>query len=316
MKKTILAILSVAAVVMSTSCQRDPILYPTSDYYVAVKVNIDTDRDPAAAEPTLYVASFYDTLSHKLLHRAYIRPASHPAGLPPGGYVQGIEPGAYDMLVYNIDSRVTSVENADYYPQVYARTGVNTYSGNTPIIYAPDHLYVCSERVHVPYITAEDGVYVIDSELSSVAEPWRVIVRGIRNLDIAQGLSFLLSGQTRGVMLSDRAKLSERAIVLFAGAVDSVAVKSGEGLQVDTRYNTFGKLAGDDLRCLMTLTVTGPNGSVYYVQEDVTQQILESQDTDRTIIIDADIEIRPREDGGFAPVAEPWNPSVVTIDLE
>lgn len=324
MKRTINAIIlmaAAAACLFSAACQRDPIVYPTSDYYVAIKVNASTSDD---SRPTMYSVNFYDTLTHKLVLNTYIKADQHPAGLPDGGYVTGITPGTYDLLVYNFDTRVASVANVDYLSQTYAHSSVAGYTNNVPVIYAPDHLYSYCERVNVPYITAEDGTYVIETVLDPRVEDWTVIVYGVKNLDIATGIMFYLGGQTAGTMLGPVKKLAERGIVMFPGAVreaqnytpvDSLSTKSGENLIIYTPYTTFGKL-DEDMRCMMTIQITGPNGSVYYGQVDVTDQILDQQDKDHVIIIDSDIEVKPREDGGFNPLVDPWDPDVTTIVLE
>ena len=57
-------------------------------------------------------------------------------------------------------------------------------------------------------------------------------------------------------------------------------------------------------------------GAFYYAQVDVMDQIIEQQEKDHVIIIDSDIEIKPREDGGFVPVATPWDPDETVIILE
>ena len=319
---TIIILMAAAlACILSASCQRDPIIYPTSDYYVAVKVNAETSD---STRPTMYAVNFYDTLTHKLVISTYIKADTHPAGLPDGGYVTGLTPGVYDLLVYNFDTRVSSVTNTDYLSQAYAHSSVAGYTNNVPVILAPDHLYSYCERVEVPYITAEDGTYIIETVLDPRVEDWTVIVYGIKNLDLAQSIMFFLGGQTAGTMLGPVKKLTERGIVMFPGEtrmsqeytpVDSPSTKSGEGLIIYTPYTTFGKL-DEDMRCMMTIQLTGPNGSVYYGQVDVTDQILDQQDKDHVIIIDSDIEVKPREDGGFNPLVDPWDPDVTTIVLE
>lgn len=313
----VIAALALLGGLLSASCQRDPIVYPTGDYYVSIKVNAKTSD---GSEPQMYAVNFYDTLTHRLVYNTYIHAASHPAGMPVGGYVTNLEPGTYDLMVYNFDTRIAEVVNVDYASQTYARSTVVGRNNDTPVINAPDHLYSYFERVTVPYVTEEDGTYVIETVLDPRVEDWTVIVYGIKNLDIAQSVLFLLGGQTAGTMLGPVKKLEERSIVMFPGVIREATeyqpdTKSGESLILYTPYTTFGKLDAD-MRCLMTIQLTGPNGSVYYGQVDVTDQILDQQDKDHVIIITSDIEIKPREDGGFSPVVEPWDPEKTEITLE
>lgn len=315
----ILFLMAAAAVAFSAACQRDPIEYPTSNYYVAISVIVETD---GATEPTVYAVVFYDPSTQKEVYRTFIYADQHPEGMPVGGYVTGIDPGEYDMLVYNVDTRVSEVYGADWLTGAYAASGVASRVNDVPVIYAPDHLYRYCGRVTVPYITVADGVYVIEAPLRSTVEDWNILVLGVKNLDIAQSVTFLVSGQTRGRMMKDGAKLTERSIVTFAGEIREgkglvdIETKSGESLVLYTPYTTFGKLDGDQ-RVLVTLAITGPGGSTYYGQADVTQQVLDQQEKkDRLIIIDSDIDIKPREQGGFSPEAKPWDPEVVQIELE
>ena len=69
-KKHSFAILALAALagILSASCQREEILYPTSNYYVGITVTPD-EREPNYKEPTVYVASFYEAETGRLARR-------------------------------------------------------------------------------------------------------------------------------------------------------------------------------------------------------------------------------------------------------
>lgn len=311
----VIAALALVGGLLSASCQRDPIVYPTGDYYVSIKVNAKTSD---GSEPQIFAVNFYDTLTHRLINRFFIRPEAHPAGMPAGGYVSGVEAGVYDILVYNYDTKIASVRNTDFLSQSYSQSETASWHNGIPIIYAPDHLYSYCERVSIPFVTEDDGVYVINTVLDPLVEDWTVIVEGVKNLDIATGISFLLSGQTFGRTMQDAAKMQDRVLVLFQGVIaqrSPVETKSGENLYIRTPYTTFGKLESDQ-RCLMTMTIMGPNGSQYVAQYDVTDQILDQQDKDHIIYLNSDIVVEPRQDGGFDPQVQPWDPENHTYILE
>lgn len=312
----------VAALTLALSCQRAEIEYPTSDYYLAVAF---ADGSTAASHQTTFAAGFYDTETGKLAYSTLLRSESHPMGLPAGGYVTGLVPGDYDMVVYNFDTQRTSVHDAENWNRIYADAVMITRQNDVPVTFNPDHLWVYGERIHVPFITAGDGVFVIETSLASIVEEWTVTVDGIRNLDIAEGISFFISGQSRGQYLGAGDILKERAIVSFDGSVEKEVLSEpdeenpveadGEGLVARGRYRTFGALASAD-RVLLTVEVKGPNGSVYYGQADVTEQVFDRANADRAIRATVDIEVAPRTDGGFTPEAKPWNPDLTTIVLE
>ncbi len=304
--------------VMAAGCYREPIVYPVSNYYLAVTMHRTPGYEYEEEEPAeILSVNVYDHNTGKLVLHTYIHPKYHPEGMPEGGYLEGLEPGDYDILVYNYDTNPTVVLDEERINRVYAKTGVFGYNSLTPIIYAPDHLFTANIHEQVPYISENDGVYYINADLSTVVEEWRVRVRGIKDLDKAESITVYVSGQCRGRMLGpDGDKIYERSIVLFQGRKspsDAEVVKDGEDYIIYTPYTTFGRMPG--MRHLMTVVVTGPDGSEYILQEDVTDIIDKHQDTDRTIDLEWDVTIEGRKQGGFDPVAEPWDPEVHSIEI-
>lgn len=316
----------IAALMFLTSCQREEIVYPTSNYYLAITVEPDVQQKDYV-KPTIFVASFYDVETGKLAYSTFVRSESHPMGLPAGGFVTGITPGDYDLIIYNFDTHVTSIEEKGWYDRIYAFAEVAGRSKDVPITYAPDHLYWHKERVHVPYITEHDGVHIIRASLRTVLESWTVIIDGVKNANLATGIVFYISGQAIGRYLGKDELVGQRSIVMFGGRPEAVDVLPVEPDVVETKaedeepyvivgdYTTFGRLAGVD-RILLTMQIAGPNGSVYTAQEDVTAQVIDPANTEHVIRATVDIEIQERPDGGFNPEATPWEPDVTKIILE
>ncbi len=310
------AAVMLAALLVSPACQREAIVYPTSDYYLAVTV----EPDPLQKEfvnPSIYVANFYDAATGRLSYSTFIRTEGHPEGLPAGGFVTGVTPGDYDLIVYNFDTRTTTVEEAASRDRIYAYAEIAGRSSDVPVTFVPDPLYTYCERISVPYVAEGDGVHVIRATLRPALETWTVVVDGVRNASLAETVIFYLSGQAMGRYLGDGSHVRQRSIVMASGHVDAAepAADAQDSLVIVGDYLTFGYLDGVD-RVLLTMQITGPNGSLYTAQEDVTAQMLDPGNDGHVIRVTFDIEVKEREDGGFTPKAEPWTPDVTTIILE
>ena len=318
MKKTVKYILLIAVLtIASASCRRDPIVYPVSNYYVTIDTDASPSETAGTAVPTLYSVNFYETGTGKRVLHTFIRPDYHPEGMPKGGYVSGLEPGEYDIVVYNYDTSNTIVESDDWISRIYARTDNYGYNSGVPIIKMPDHLYVYAARVQVPFVTESDGVYIIDTDMKTVIEDWTISVTGIQNMSDIEGISFYISGQERGRYIGpDGKKFHENAIIMFPGFVTKKTGTKADGdadenLSIVVPYTTFGRY-DNDVRVMVTMVISGPDGSTYYHQKDVSEEM---DRPDHRIDIEADIDVRNQESGGFNPHAEEWDPETFYIEL-
>lgn len=318
MKNIVCNLLAIAGIILSlASCKRDPIVYATSNYYVS----IETETAPTDTEenlPRVYAVNFYDPGTGRLVLNTFVHPYAHPKDMPPGAYITGLVPGEYDLLVYCFDNNVIT-ENEGSASRVYAHAKDVERSNGTPIVAQPDHHYVHAERITVPYVISGEGVHIIPTHPMDITESWTVKVLGVKNLSIAGKISLFISGQVRGDMLLPQpTKLNEKAIILFEGRLEDLAATKAEdetSLDIVAPYRTFGRF-GDDVRCLLTVQIEGPNGTNYYIQTDVTDQIEDQQDKDRLIIVDSDLEIEERKDEGFNPQADEWKEDKTQIVLE
>ena len=301
-----------AAMTLLLSCQREDILYNTGNYYLGLSVVASAEDESVLS--SMYLVNFYDTNTGKCVYSTYLRPDLHPAGFPAGGYVIGVEPGEYDLLVYDMGTQVSDVREADRFDRVYATATLAGRVNDTPVLNNPDPMHFFASRVTVPYITDKDQVYIIEAPLRDAVQHWTVHVDGISNADIAESVWFYISGQEEGYYLGLDTPIGNRAVVLFPGHA-VVETKAG-GDKVDAEFGTFGVDNAAE-RYLLTAVVTGPNGSVYYGQADVTEQVIlgytsGSNEINATITM----EVEPRSQGGFDPKAEPWDPDVTIIILE
>jgi len=315
MKRNILAGFAAvfAALMLLLSCQREAIVYNTGNYYLGI--SLETQAEDESILASMFVVNFYDVETDKLVYSTYLRPDKHPAGMPAGGYVIGVEPGEYNVLVYDMGTAVSDVREPDRYERVYATATLSGRVNDTPVLNDPDPLYFYSGRVTVPYVTDKNEVYVIQARLHDAVQHWTVHVDGISNAGIAESVWFYISGQEEGYYLGRLTPIGERAVVLFPGFVPASTKTDGDD-HVDAYFGSFG-IHNSMERFLLTAVVTGPNGSVYYGQADVTDQvILADTSGSREIYATITMEVEPRSQGGFDPRAEPWNPDVTVIILE
>lgn len=309
--KRILTIAACLSLLTALSCRRDEIVYATSNYYVSISL-ADSVYAGQLAGQGIFNVNLYDIQNGRLVRNWFIDAAHHPAGYPQGGWMSGLEAGDYHLVVWNHGTRVTFVENTENTSRMYATTGVISRSNDVPVMYAPDMLCVYSGDINVPYVTDENKVHIIDCKCEAMTKKWKVVVNGIHNAHNAQKISFLLSAQVRGVMLSSGDNIQERAILNFPGEV-AVRTKAAADTVVVADFCTFGAMQDvyrGERRVLLTMQIEGPNGAVYIEQQEVTDQMV----SDGGIIeISADINIEPRRDGGFNPKADPWDDNNTTI---
>lgn len=314
MKRLSVVVAAVAAmVVLLAGCQRDPIMYPTGNYYLEVKM----DGVPETmSEGSLWQVIFYDANTKMKSFETYITPKLHPSDMPAGAYVRGLQAGEYDMVVFNRNVKVTTFNMGDASDRLYAYAPNSGYSEGTPIVHAPDELYVSCSRVKVPYVSGED-VYIIASEPKSILDTREYVVHGVKGLDIAENIALYVSRQDRGSWLCPIHQLNEKVILVARGetrpANATKAEGDGEDYLIWTPISTFGSVQGDEgQRMLLTVAIEGPNGSLYYGQADVTDQFLAGN---KIIEVTLDIEVEPLQQGGFDPTATPWDEFITKIEL-
>jgi len=310
-----ICILVVAAAMSLMSCQRDPIVYPTGNYYLEVNMDGVTDELEASS---LWQVLFYDATTHMKAFETYITPMLHPEDMPTGAYIRGLKAGTYDVVVYNRGTKVTAFNVADASNRIYAYAPNAGYSQGTPIVFEPDNLFVWQSRERVPYVSGDD-VYVIKASPKCIIDTREIIVHGIKGLDIAENIALYVSRMDRGSWLCPVKQLYEKVIVVAQGEVrDLKAQTKADGDEEErfviwTPVSTFGVVDGEeDQRILLTVAIGGPNGSVYYGQADVTDQFLAGQKVIETTL---DIEVEPLQQGGFDPTATPWEEFVTKIEL-
>ena len=309
MRKTIyITTLMYALMVATLSCTRDPIVYPTANYYIAISSENELESTPSK----IYGVNFYDATDGKLALGKVIYVENHPDNLPRGGYLEALTPGDYVMLVYRYDTKNTKINNDANISKAYANTDTYSYNKNVPIIKMPDHMYVDLREISIPYVTEDDGPYIIESHPSTMLETYSVTIHGIKDLSKAVTADLYISGQAPGRWLGPGGGLLDDNAIISWRADLTPRTRTTNGETIYTEYTTFGQSTTND-RALLTLYVTGPGGTTTWGQMDVSE-IIESGKKDIDVTIE--LEVTENQQSGFDPEAEKWIPEVTDIELE
>lgn len=336
-----------AALVALVSCQRDEIVYPVSNYYLAFDFSESSVRGMAASDINkIYSVTFFEKATGKFVYSTYMNPFNHPSGMPEGGYIKSVEPGGYNVIVYGYDSKVTKVNNVQSYKGMYADTDRYGYNNRVPVIMMPqDMLYDCIE-VDMPFVAEGDDAFVMTVKPKTVCCYKRIVVEGIQNLENAENVTLYIAGQRPGDMLGGGITPVEgNAVIMFEGRIVDrrkpvISTKAGEDcgdtandggegkgdegegqepgqldMYVVGDLLTFGYSDGGE-RCMLTVFVTGEGGVTSWAQVDVTDLMHESDaGGSDEIVVGVELEVNVRSDGGFEPVAEEWSSDVTEIEL-
>lgn len=315
MKKTIilsiLVLLTGLSLTVLPSCEREPIEYATSNYYLELAQDSLGVALPAGS---LWQVIFYDPQTKAKVYETFLTPNLHPEGFPAGGFVTGISAGEYDLVAFNFDTGVTTFSYGDASDRLYAYAPTAGYSGSTPVVREPDDLFIWSGRVFLPYVT-EGEPYIIETHPKPLLKSYDIAVGGIKGLDIAESISIFISRQDRGSWMCPVAPLEENVILMAPGEIRHVSTptKAADSLMIWTPILTFGEVAeGSGQPVIVTVVITGPNGSYYHGQADITDQV---EAGEKVIIVNMDFSVEPMTEGGFDPEAKPWDVIVTQIEL-
>lgn len=331
MKKVRTIILAALAALSISSCMRDPIVYPVSNYYLVF--HFDEIGVPGFANEInqLYNVVFYEKETGKHVSSFFVNPYNHPSDMPLGGYVQGVKAGEYYMVVYGFDSPVTRVNNTESYTGIFTDTEKYGYEKSTPVIYMPHHMLYYRAEVSLPFVTDENRMHFINVRPFSVCENKTIYITGIKNHELIESVTLYVSGQAQGKWLGKEYKpLDGNAVVLLGGTVEKKPAMMLEGDDViqagtgdsDDDYVVVGRLVtfggnpeGD--RILLSVFVTAVGGIVTWAQEDITDIVAEAEAEGRSdIFVEVDLEATERPEGGFDPEASPWKDDVTEIELQ
>ena len=311
------------------SCKRVP-LYDSSSHIVLelqLKLNqdltvsdtVDLNSYPQYYEkvhlksPERLAACFYDVNTHQMVAKEYVGPT--------GGYITSVPSGTYDILVYELGTIVTQVDNNNMRGQIKALTSDITQSVSTrflskatkadantdPVISEPDHLMVARlSGVFIPDHADIDETYVIHADGQSSVETYSFIVRNVKGFDQVRSVQALVTGQASSKFLWDGHNPTA-TVNLLTSAVADKTLKCFYGV-----YNTFGQIGG---KVYLNFLVTSVNGDEVVFPVDVTDEV---DNPDNVIVIDS-LVIPPLSNtphGGYNPTVDDWDDEVIDVPIQ
>ena len=321
--------LALVGLLAAGSCKRVP-LYDSSSHIrlelqldlnlnLSLSDTIDLNSYPQYYEkvhlktPERLAACFYDVNTHRLVAKEYVGPT--------GGNITSVPAGTYDILVYELGTIVTQVDNNDIRGQISASTSDITSSISTrflskatraddnddPVISEPDHLIVARlSGVFIPDHADIDDTYVIHADGQSSVETYSFIVRHVKGFEQVRSVQALITGQAGSKFLWDGHNPTA-TVNLLTTAVADRAYKCFYGV-----YNTFGQIGGKVYLNLLVTTIAGDE-EVFPI--DITDEI---DDPDNVIVVDS-LVIPPLGDkphGGYNPTVDDWDDEVIDVPIQ
>ena len=335
--KHILRALSVlAGLLLAASCRRVPLYDSSSGIYLELqlKLNLDLtvsdtinlDRYPDyynklhLAAPSRLAACFYDSKTHRLVVKEYVGPT--------GGYIKSVPSGTYDILVYELGTIVTQTTDDNVRGQLKAQTSDITSSvspgfrlgstrgttssslNSSPIISEPDHILVARlSDVVIPEHADIDETIVIHADGSSMVETYSFIVKNVTGMENVRSVQALITGQASSRYLWDGHNPTAPVNLLTTSVVDR-SRNCMYGV-----YNTFGQISAQIYFNILVTTTTGEE-LIYPV--NVTDQIIDPDNTDHKITITDTIKVTPSGDGaseGYMPVVNEWDDEIIAVPI-
>lgn len=321
LRRTIEAfVMLLMVVVLSAACHRRPLEEMSDGLYLQLDLNLQVDNhSQPLPQPELMRVVFYDYYTHEFVSDDYV--------LPTGGYINA-QPGKYKMMVYNFDTQATLIRGDWDVPSLEAYTSEIPNSTRTnlltklnafatkpnfvapdpdePIVYEPDHLLVGREDVEILHRT---GTQTIHAEASTIVESYYLGVR-LKNRTHLASAQALLSGQAKSNKFGFEGGRSNESVILYFDMTAGVNDKEGGVDVLETTFNTFGKLPGEESRLWLTIVVTNTSGQTVSWQKDITDEFKDNPD--RYIYIEEpEIDVPtpptpPPSGGGFVPSVDEW----------
>lgn len=311
------------------SCARIPLYDPTTNVYLKLDLKLNTDivlsgdldidGDPVLRDkvhgvmPQTVRACFYSAETHKLVAEEFL-PAE-------GGFVD-IPAGFYNIIVYSLGTEVTRTNGTETRAGAYAYTSetgatvrIARGSDDTKsvedhnIIYEPDHIFTgTKENVEIPIHAMQDGIVVIEIEMTTLIDTYTLEVRYIEGAGRIQKADVYITGQAPLKYMWDRRFSNKPSAIYFESVVDP---KKGN---LFTAFNTFGKFPNARNDVYLNVLVTDVTGGRYQWVYDVTDQFDNPDNITHEIIIDDRIVI-PEGGGGFTHDVSDWDSEVVYVPL-
>lgn len=236
----------------------------------------------------------YDTKGSHKGWKSYEPAMTYMQPVPGRFYLYGVTAGDYNFIAYTDLNNATKVTYPEKLNLITAETSVMSNS-NTTVVAAPSHIYVSSLKTHLPYVS--DTMHNVHFELSSPVEEWTLIIHGIKNLNYAKSISFILTNQYKDILLATHEREGNAAIS-FSGTITS------DYKDINTRFLTFGMIPGQTY--ILQAVIDDGAGYVHRQSFDITA-LVERNNGQNLIEFSWDLELDTLVAGGLQPGTKEWD---------
>ena len=297
-------VIAAAAVLTLFACHREPIYREAKNVEVHFEFDLsesDTAMHVKPKKPTLMRVVFYDPVTNEKVTTLDCSDR--------GGKVYGLEGGTYNMLAYGNTSEYTEIRDEDNFNNIVAYTSEISVPTDTlgVVVREPDHLLVGRlMSVSVPHHTEEDTTIVLLAEMKTIMDSYYLQIDSLKGLENISSVDVYLTSHSgyNNIGPNSRSR-AERTLHVSCG----VDLKR---YCLCTKFCTFGKIPGLTGKAILHITVTGPGGRTYNFEEDITEQYEDPAHVIRLVWKEV---ILPKQESGFDPEVEEWDPEVIDIPI-
>lgn len=344
MKRLILILFTVLALVAAPSCKRRP--FGQSGTPINLVINIDTliTNDRVSKLPELFRINLYNKETGAIVYADYLETF--------GGEITP-HPGNYHLVLYNINTEATVMYNENVYNEISASTndlstfvqmqlkdfldkrkvalggtvsddsgaGSDDNSGagdsgtkaavDERIANEPDHIFVGTILdFYVPsLLIGEEQDITVTVDAKSVVETWKVVLTNVDGIQWVSGVHAVASGLVDHTYIST-GRDSEQTTSVYFGIG-----KSEDGKNLSGHFRTFGRNLQSSEKVYLDLFIVDTGGYGHFFHFDITDKFHNNEP--QVIVLDDYIKIEKPADsgGGFDPTVDDWEDVNNEIEL-
>lgn len=331
------------AALLTTQCERRPLVDVSHTHYVRVYVdenlkNVTTGfynptlEKPYYTTPNILRVVLYNPSDGQVAAERYLRNRnSDERGTYFDGYVEAA-PGHYHLLTYNFGTESTLIRDPHLYYGIQAYT--NEISGilrstlssradeDERIVYIPDHLFTdrndelnASSGSNIDTLRNADGDHFT---ASSIVLSYYLQIR-VKGIDWISSATGLLTGMVGSVSLNNRHLRSEDPVTIYFEMQRGPSA-ANEGV-IYTTFHTFGRLPYAGSKLSITFDVRTTDGRALTTTIDITDKFSEQDAIEHQwLLLDHVLNIPEPEDpggegGGFIPGVDEWQDIETEINI-
>lgn len=193
-----------------------------------------------------------------------------------GGFI-ALPSGNFDVLIHSLNLNISIFDHSLGLSNIYACTGISEEFAD--VIFEPEHIYVSyMPNVHIPKSSSSDLISV-NVNTESITGIYSLEFSHVDGLDDVKEVSVSVSAQIAGRYLSDCSPYEKNGTLSFTPIIDE------EKSSIYGLYNSFG-FDEDASEIYVTLSVTDISNKTHEWVIDITDQIGNSENDERRIVID------------------------------